>query len=54
MQVFNDVRMLLGNDSLLKDGCTEAFAQYNKDQFQPVELGADKQKVIDCCLLVVM
>lgn len=46
-EVFNDVRTLLSDDTLLERGCLDAVKKYNKAQFVPVKVeGAEQPTLI--------
>jgi len=44
--VFNDIRVLIGNDQLLQRGVSKVFEQYNTEQFTPVDVPNQSHKVI--------
>jgi len=45
-EVFNDVRILVNNDKLLKENCSETFSQYDKDQMHAVALEGQDDKCL--------
>jgi len=45
-EVFNDVRILVNNDKLIKENCSETFSQYDKDQMHTVSLEGQEDKCL--------
>lgn len=44
--VFNDIRVLIGNDALLQRGVAKQFEEYNVQQFTPVDMPGQSYKVV--------
>lgn len=45
-EVFNDARILLNNDALLKEGALGVISQYSKDQLTPVKLKNSEHPIL--------
>jgi len=45
-EVFNDVRILVNNDKLLKENCNETFSKYNKEQMYTVGLEGQNERCL--------